>query len=333
MDLQDLRAGVLRGVRELDLAVEAAGPHERRVEDVGAVGRGDDLDLLRAAEPVELVEELEHRALHLAVAADVRVEPLGANGVDLVDEDDRRGLLLREQEGVPHQLGAVPDEHLHQLRARELEERGVGLRRAGAGDERLAGPRGAVQQDALGRLDPEGAELVLVRDGEDDRLHELLDLLVQPANVRVVLRWLLVHLHGLHPGVVLRRERVEDEVAVLVDSHQVARLKRLRVHQPHHWEEYRLPRGGLQHNALPLALAVEVHIGAILLLVLVRGDVQHLHDIANKVRELVVQLYLLLVLLNLLPHASLVKGKPGTFSLEDPDLIVQEACTAYDVVS
>lgn len=43
VDGDDARAGVLRRVRELDLAVQAAGAQERGVEDVGAVRRGDDL--------------------------------------------------------------------------------------------------------------------------------------------------------------------------------------------------------------------------------------------------------------------------------------------------
>ena len=41
-----------------------------------------------------------------------------------------------------------------------------------------------------------------------------------------------LHLHGLDPRVVLGGQRVQDEVAVLVDAYQVPRLQLLRVHQP-----------------------------------------------------------------------------------------------------
>ena len=48
---------------------------------------------------------------------------------------------------VPHQLGAVANEHLHELRPRELEEARVGPRGARARHQRLARARRAVQQE------------------------------------------------------------------------------------------------------------------------------------------------------------------------------------------
>ena len=74
---------------------------------------GTDLDSLVAAETVELVQELKHRPLHLTVTALLRIEPLGADSVQLVDEDDGWCLLLRELERIPNQLGTVTNEHLH----------------------------------------------------------------------------------------------------------------------------------------------------------------------------------------------------------------------------
>ena len=75
--------------------------------------------------------------------------PLGANGIQLVDEDDRRRLLLGQREGVSHQLGAVSDEHLDQLRPGKLQEGGLGLGGARARHQGLAGAGRAVQQHAL----------------------------------------------------------------------------------------------------------------------------------------------------------------------------------------
>ena len=62
-----------------------------------------DLDILGGLEAVELVEELEHGALHLRVAA--RRAALGArraDRVDLVHEDDRRRVLARHHEQLAH---------------------------------------------------------------------------------------------------------------------------------------------------------------------------------------------------------------------------------------
>ena len=54
---------------------------------------------------------------------------------------------------------------------------------------------------------------------------ELLDLLVQAADIRVILGGLLVNLHGLDAAVVLRGEHVEDEIRVLIDAHQIRGLQ------------------------------------------------------------------------------------------------------------
>ena len=52
-----------------------------------------------------------------AFSALSRTCPLGTDRVELVNEDDRGLLLLRQGEGVAHELRAVADEHLDQLRA------------------------------------------------------------------------------------------------------------------------------------------------------------------------------------------------------------------------
>ena len=54
VDLEDLDPLVLRRQRHHDLAVEAAGPEQRGVEDVGAVGRRHHHDALGGLEAVHL---------------------------------------------------------------------------------------------------------------------------------------------------------------------------------------------------------------------------------------------------------------------------------------
>ena len=144
VDLEDLRPGLLVGQRELNLAVQPAGPEQRRVEHVDAVRRREHFDAVVRGEAVELVEEFQHRALDFPVAALLAVEAFRAHGVELVDEDDGGGFFFGEGEAVADELGAVADEHLHELRARELEEGGVRLGGAGSGEEGLAGARGSV---------------------------------------------------------------------------------------------------------------------------------------------------------------------------------------------
>mmetsp|Transcript_7696 Transcript_7696/g.26505 ORF Transcript_7696/g.26505 Transcript_7696/m.26505 type:complete len:458 (+) Transcript_7696:35-1408(+) len=331
VDLQDSRAGLLVRVGELDLAVQSATPHQRGVQDVGPVGGGDDLDLCVGGESVQLVQELQHRSLHLPVPGELRVEPLGPDRIDLVDKYDTRGLLLREGKGVSHELGAVSDEHLHELGSRELQKGGVGLGGAGPSDQGLPRPGGAVEQDSLGGPDSQVLKVLLVRHGQHDGLHQLPDLLVQASDVRVVLRGLLVHLHHLDPRVVLGRQGVQHQVAVLVHADEVARLEGLRVDQAHDRQEDRLPRAGLEHDALPRPLGVEVRARPVLLLVL-RSRVKDLHDVPHQVRQLLVELDLFLVVLDLLLGRAQVQRKPCALVLQHPDLVLQQTSPSADLV-
>ena len=96
VDLQDLDAALVVGRVDDDLPVEASGPQQRRVEDVRPVGGGQHDHALVAGEAVHLGEDLIQRLLALVVTAErPRAAARAADGVDLVDEDDRRRDLAR----------------------------------------------------------------------------------------------------------------------------------------------------------------------------------------------------------------------------------------------
>jgi hypothetical protein len=169
-----------------DLAVEAAGAQERRVEDVGAVGGGDDDDRRVLLEAVHLREDLVEGLLALVVPAADAGAAATADGVELVDEDDRRARLARLLEQVAHAAGADADEHLHELRGRDGEERHAGLAGHGARQQRLAGAGRADQQHALGDLGADAQVLLRVLQEVDDLLELLLRLGVAGDVVKVV---------------------------------------------------------------------------------------------------------------------------------------------------
>ena len=99
VDLQDAEAALEVGAVDDDLAVEAARAQQRRVEDVGAVGRRDEDDVVLDVEAVHLDEQLVERLLALVVTAAEAGAALAADRVDLVHEDDAGagGLGLLEQ--------------------------------------------------------------------------------------------------------------------------------------------------------------------------------------------------------------------------------------------
>ena len=113
------------------LAVEAAGAQQRRVEILDAVRRAHHDDLLGAFEAVQLDEQLVERLILLAVEAVAGA--LRADGVELVDEDDRGRVLARLGEELADAGGAEAGEHLDERR----RARGVEVR-AGLVRDRLA---------------------------------------------------------------------------------------------------------------------------------------------------------------------------------------------------
>ena len=158
------------GPVEDDLAVEAARAQERRVEDVGPVGGGDDDHVGVRVEAVHLDEDLVEGLLALVVAAAEAGAALAADRVDLVDEDDARRVALGLVEQVADAAGADADEHLDELRAGDAEERHAGLTGDGAGHQRLAGAGRPDEQHAARDARAERVELLRVLQELDDFL-------------------------------------------------------------------------------------------------------------------------------------------------------------------
>jgi hypothetical protein len=171
-------------VRRLDrdLPVEAARAQQRRVEDVGPVGGRDEDDVRLDVEAVHLDQQLVQRLLALVVAAAEARAAVPADGVDLVDEDDRRRVGLGLLEQVADPAGADADEHLDEVRAGDRVERHAGLAGDGPGEQRLAGTGLAVEQHALGDLRADRLELGGLGEELLDLL-QLLDRLVRAGDV------------------------------------------------------------------------------------------------------------------------------------------------------
>ena len=176
VDLEDLGPALHVGAVEDDLAVEPARAQERRVEDVGPVGRGDDDDVGVGVEAVHLDQDLVEGLLALVVAAAEAGAALAADRVDLVDEDDARRVALGLVEQVADAARADADEHLDELRAGDAEERHAGLTRDGAGHQGLAGAGRPDQQDAARDARAERVELLRVLQELDDFLELCLGL-------------------------------------------------------------------------------------------------------------------------------------------------------------
>ena len=138
-----------------------AGPQQGPVELVrGHVGaRQDDDVALALLEAVHLHEQRVQRVLPLVVAAGVDAVAAGPrDGVDLVDVDDAALVLPRLLEQRPDAPRPHPHEHLHEVGPADAEEGHLALAGHGLGEQRLAGPRGAHEDGAVGDLGPQARE-------------------------------------------------------------------------------------------------------------------------------------------------------------------------------
>ena len=76
--------------------------------------------------------------LALVVSAAQACAAVAAHRVDLVDEDDAGGVLLRLLEHVVHARGADTHEHFDEIGAGDGEEGNLGLARDGTREQSLA---------------------------------------------------------------------------------------------------------------------------------------------------------------------------------------------------
>ena len=165
------------------LAVEAAGPEQRGIEDLRPIGGGHDDDALARVEAVELGQELIEGLLALVVPAESGRDPARlAERVQLVDEHDAGRLGLRLLEEIAHAGGADADEHLDEIGSAQAEERHLGLAGHRLGQERLARAGSADEQDALRDLPSEAA----IPLGPPEKVHDLHQLATRLVDTRHV---------------------------------------------------------------------------------------------------------------------------------------------------
>src|SRR5262249_3933928 len=138
-------------------------------------------DALAGRKAIHLGQDLVEGLFALVVAA---TEPRAADatdGIDLIDEEDARAVLLGRLEHIADAAGPNANEHLDEFRARDGEERHAGLAGDGAGQQGLARAGWADQEHALGDPTPQPLKLLRVLEELDDLLELRLGVL-QPGH-------------------------------------------------------------------------------------------------------------------------------------------------------
>src|SRR5204862_6246155 len=138
------------------------------IEHIGTIRRRDEDDALVALEAVHLDEELVERLLAFVVSAAEARAAVTADGVDFVDEDDARRVLLALLEQIADAARADADEHLDEVRARDGEEGNARLAGDRPREQGLARARRAHEQHALRDAAAEALELLRILEEGDD---------------------------------------------------------------------------------------------------------------------------------------------------------------------
>ena len=176
VDLEDLGAALEIRQAELNLPIQPPWAQQSRVQRIRPVGGHEHLDVVPSVKPIELVHNLEHRALDLIVTADTVIEASAANGINLVEEDYARLLRSGHLEEFADHAGTFADVLLNQLAAYHSDEAGVGAVGDCSGQKGFPGSRRTVAKDSLGRINAKLDELFRVKHGKLNDFTHLLNL-------------------------------------------------------------------------------------------------------------------------------------------------------------
>ena len=174
MHFQDLEAAFDIGQADDDAPVEAAGPQEGFVENVGAVGRRHQDDPFFGIKAIHLDEQLVERLLPLIMAAANACAAVAADSIDLIHEDDARGLLFGLVEQIADAAGADADKHLDEVGTGDGEEGAVRFAGHRFGDQRFPCPWRADAENPFGNAPAQGGKFLRVFQKLDDLLQALL---------------------------------------------------------------------------------------------------------------------------------------------------------------
>ena len=100
-----------------DLAVETTRTEQSGIENIGTVGRGDDDDTFLCVEAIHFDEHLVECLLALVIAAAHALTTVAPHGVDLIDENQTRGIFLALLKHVAHTAGTDTYKHFDEIRA------------------------------------------------------------------------------------------------------------------------------------------------------------------------------------------------------------------------
>ena len=234
VEAEDRAAPIQVGCIDGHPAIESTGAQQRRVQDIGAVGRGDHDHGAIGIEAVHLHQQLVERLLALLVGAHLGATALAPQGIDLIEKEDAGRVLLGVTKQISNARGADANEHLDEVRAAQRE---VGNARF-AGDcpreQGLPGAGWANQEDPARHPGPELPKTL----GRFEKLDDFLQLAFRLVDAHDLRKRHRLTVAGARLGEVLghRSHRIAQQIrAPQHDDEQC--------HQHEQSEEVRQHRG------------------------------------------------------------------------------------------
>ena len=199
------------------------------------------------AEPVHLHQQLVEGLLAFVVTATQTGAALTTDGIDLIDENDARRVLLGLLEQIANPGCADADEHLDEVRAGDGEKGHPGLACDGAGQQRLTGSGRAVEQHALGDFRAKG----LIAPGVLQEVFDLVELFDRLVGAGDVGEGGLRHVLGQQLGLRLAESEAHPATGLHPGEHDEQRhQKKQRQHVDQQCaQDTRLVDGGIGLDA------------------------------------------------------------------------------------
>mmetsp|Transcript_7073 Transcript_7073/g.10614 ORF Transcript_7073/g.10614 Transcript_7073/m.10614 type:complete len:239 (+) Transcript_7073:829-1545(+) len=154
VDAKNASSALEVGKVDSDLTIESAWTEEGLIQNIHPIGSGDGDDTRVAIETIHLHKNLVNGLLTLIISSSHSGATLTGDGINLINEDDAGGVLLRLSENVTDTGSSHTHEHLNEFRSRDGNERYTSLSSNSLGEKGLTSTRRTIQNHTSGNPAP-----------------------------------------------------------------------------------------------------------------------------------------------------------------------------------
>mmetsp|Transcript_2966 Transcript_2966/g.5482 ORF Transcript_2966/g.5482 Transcript_2966/m.5482 type:complete len:378 (-) Transcript_2966:7-1140(-) len=215
------------GIGKFNLAIDPSGTEQGGIQNVDAIRRHDDLDVLRGFKAVELIEQFQHGPLDFGIATAIAARR--SDGIDFVHEYNGGRRFSCHDEQFAHHATAFSNVLLHQFGSRDADEGAIGVVGHGASEQRLARSGRAVQQDSLGLRDSQTFKEFGMLNGKFNDFLNFHDLFFQTPNHVVGGIGYGFDLHQAHERIDLGGKDLVQSVRIVAKCHTRIGFERMNV--------------------------------------------------------------------------------------------------------